>query len=128
VALGLAGALAVVGLAGVPLASAEPLPAPGDAAWRPVVFPSIERTTLWTAVTIDGAPAWRASAACAASSLALAIEPAVELAGPGASSYPFAAARIVWACSYPFAAARIVSTHSASDSPNAERTARESER
>ncbi len=108
-AWGLAAALALVSAAAGPVASADPpaptgaaLAPPGDPAWQPVVFPSIERSTLWKAVVVDGARAWRGSAACAASSLALAIEPPLELTGPGAPSALFLSWR--WRIEQPLAA------------------------
>ena len=65
-------------------ASAEPLPVPGDPAWHPVTFPSIEQHTRWAVEHQDGRPAWRARADCSASGVALAIDPPVPLSGPDA--------------------------------------------
>jgi hypothetical protein len=67
-----------VGLTAAGLASTRadpvPLPQPGTGAWRPLAFRSVGRTTIYTAVSIDGTDAVRADSDCAASALWLPLD------------------------------------------------------
>ena len=59
------------------LASADTLlPPPGAAAWRPLTFPSIDRTTRYEAAEADGRPIWRAASECSSSGMILPVEAA----------------------------------------------------
>ena len=50
------------------------LPAAGDAAWQPVLFPGIDAHTRYQAVEHEGSAVWLATSECAASGLAVALE------------------------------------------------------
>ena len=75
---GLLRTLLIATLAPATGASGEPLPLPGDPAWRPITFPSIERHTRFEAVDASetrSGRAWKARADCSASGMAVDVGP-----------------------------------------------------
>ncbi len=70
--------LATAGLALAGSSSSEPLPPPGDPAWRSITFPSVDRHTRFDAVDTTEAQsgrAWRARADCSASGMVVDVGP-----------------------------------------------------